>query len=145
MVRIRSAIGLEQLSSPSTLCKAFNRLDMVIWRVLLNLSITLFPTNGVVEVDASGFNRSHTSKRTKLAIQQLKMTSRKYDSRIALSLHRAWNARLDADLYGERSQNETETPVLNENVAHSSAHDTGGSSSVASLSAVSPTISTGHS
>ena len=44
----RRAIDLEELPSPSTLCKAFNRLDMAVWRVLLNLSVTLLPTNGVV-------------------------------------------------------------------------------------------------
>jgi IS5 family transposase len=137
MPRIRSAIDLEELPSPSTLCKAFNRLDMAVWRVLLNLSITLLPTNGVVGIDASGFDRSHASKhytkRTKLTIQQLKVTllvdteanaildlhvttTRKHDSQIApslikhrefSSLHKAWNARLDTDLYGQRSQNET--------------------------------------
>ncbi|MDS0296542.1 MULTISPECIES: IS5 family transposase [Halobacteriales] len=171
MPRIRSALDLEELPSPSTLCKAFNRLDMAVWRVLLNLSVTLLPTNGVVGIDASGFDRSHASKhytkRTKLTIQQLKVTllvdtrsnaildvhvttTRKHDSQIApsllkrntgdvaillgdkgyddqkiralaretgvrplikhrefSSLHRAWNARLDADLYGQRSQNET--------------------------------------
>jgi len=144
---------------------------MAVWRVLLNLSVTLLPTNGVVGIDASGFDRSHASKhytkRTKLTIQQLKVTllvdtrvnaildlhvttTRKHDSKVApslikrstsevaillgdkgyddqnvralareenirplvkhrefSSLHRAWNARLDADLYGQRSQNET--------------------------------------
>ena len=171
MPRIRSALGLQELPSPSTLCKAFNRLDMAVWRVLLNLSVTLLPTNGVVGIDASGFDRSHASKhytkRTKLTIQQLKVTllvdtranaildlhvttTRKHDSQIAPSLikrntgevtillgdkgyddqkirvlaheedvrpiikhrefsplHKAWNARLDSELYGQRSQNET--------------------------------------
>jgi IS5 family transposase len=171
MPRIREAIDLDELPSPSTLCKAFNRLDMAVWRVLLNLSITLLPTSGVVGIDASGFDRSHASKhytkRTKLTIQQLKVTllvdaranaildlhvttTRKHDSQIApslikrntenmaillgdkgyddqkirafardagvrplikhrefSSLHKAWNARLDTDLYGQRSQNET--------------------------------------
>lgn len=144
---------------------------MAVWRVLLNLSVTLLPTNGVVGIDASGFDRSHASKhytkRTKLTIKQLKVTllvdtkangildlhvttTRKHDSQIApslikrntdevtillgdkgyddqtvralaredgvrpvikhrefSSLHKAWNARLDANLYGQRSQNET--------------------------------------
>ncbi len=144
---------------------------MAVWRVLLNLSVTLLPTNGVVGIDASGFDRSyaskHYTKRTKLTIQQLKVTllvdtranaiidvhvttTRKHDSQIAPSLirrntgevaillgdkgyddrkvralaceenlrplikhrefsalHKAWNARLDADLYGQQSQNET--------------------------------------
>ncbi|WP_231189130.1 IS5 family transposase [Haladaptatus sp. DYF46] len=171
MPRIRSAIDLEELPSPSTLCKAFNRLDMAVWRVLLNLSVTLLPTNGVVSIDASGFDRSHASKhytkRAELTIQQLKVTllvdtranaildlhvttTRKHDTQIApslinrnaaevdvllgdrgyddhqirvmareneirplikhrefSSLQKAWNARLDAELYGQRSQSET--------------------------------------
>jgi len=78
MPRIRSAIGLEELPSPSTLCKAFDRLDMAVWRVLLNLSVSLLPTNGVAGIDASGFDRSHASKhytkRAELTIQQLKVT-----------------------------------------------------------------------
>ena len=176
MPRIRKAINLDELPSPSTLCKAFNRLDMAVWRVLLNLSITLLPTSGVVGIDASGFDRSHASKhytkRTKLTIQQLKVTllvdtranaildlhvttTRKHDSQIApslikrnaenvaillgdkgyddqkaralardagvrplikhrefSSLHKAWNARLDADLYSQRNQNEIGNPSL---------------------------------
>ncbi len=171
MPRIRKAINLDELPSPSTLCKVFNRIDMAVWRVLLNLPITLLPTNGVVGIDAFGFDRSHASKhytkRTKLTIKQLKVTllvggranaildlhvttTRKHDSQIApslikrnagnvaiplgdkgyddqkiralardggvrplikhrefSSLHKTWNARLDADLYGQRSQNET--------------------------------------
>jgi len=80
---------------------------MAVWRVLLNLSVTLLPTSGVVGIDASGFDRSHASKhytkRTKLTIQQLKVTllvdtksnaiidvhvttTRKHDSQIAPSL-----------------------------------------------------------
>ena len=171
MPRIRNAISLTEIPTPSTLCKAFNRLDMAVWRVLLNLSVTLLPTNGVVGIDASGFDRSHASKhytkRAKLTIRQLKVTllvdtranaildlhvttTRKHDTQIApflikrntddvavllgdkgyddqqtralarreeirplikhrefTSLHKAWNARLDTDLYGQRSQNET--------------------------------------
>jgi IS5 family transposase len=171
MPRIRRTLGLEELPSPSTLCKAFNRLDMAVWRVLLNLSVTLLPTNGVAGIDTSGFDRSHASKhytqRTELTIQQLKVTllvdtranailglhvttTRKHDSQIAASLikpntgkiaillsdkgyndqkvralarkvgvrplikhrefsslHKAWNARLDTGLYGQRSQSET--------------------------------------
>lgn len=171
MPRVRNAIGLTEIPAPSTLCKAFDRLDMAVWRVLLNLSVSLLPTNGVVGIDASGFDRSHASKhytkRAKLTIQQLKVTllvdtranaihdlhvttTRKHDTQIApslikrntgevavllgdkgyddqqvralardenvrplikhrefSSLHKAWNARMDADLYGQRSQNET--------------------------------------
>ncbi len=171
MPRIRSAINLTELPAPSTLCKAFDRLDMAVWRVLLNLSVSLLPTNGVAGIDASGFDRSHASKhytkRAKLTIQQLKVTllvdtganaildlhittTRKHDTQIApslinrntsevevllgdkgyddqqiremarensirplikhrefSSLQKAWNARLDTELYGQRSQSET--------------------------------------
>uniref|UniRef100_A0A7D5GKJ5 IS5 family transposase n=1 Tax=Natrinema halophilum TaxID=1699371 RepID=A0A7D5GKJ5_9EURY len=208
MPRIRRAIELEELPSPSTLCKAFNRLGMAVWRILLTLSVTLLPTNGVVGIDASGFDRSHASKhytkRTKLTIQQLTVTllvdtranaildlhvttTRTHDSKIApslskrnsgevaiflgdkgyddqkihalahedgvrplikhrefSSLHKARNARLDADSYGHVVRTRRRTLASNGNTAHSSAHDTGGSSSVNSLSAVSLTPSTRH-
>ena len=176
MPRIRDAINLAELPAPSTLCKAFDRLDMTVWRVLLNLSVSLLPTNGVAGIDASGFDRSHASKhytkRAELTIQQLQVTllvdtkvnvildlhlttTRKHDSQIASSLiernpgsvdvllgdkgyddqkirrlarqhevrplikHRefrplqkAWNARLDAGLYAQRSQSETVKSTL---------------------------------
>ena len=176
MPRIRRVLGLAELPTASTLCKAFNRLDMAVWRVILTLSTTLLPTSGVVGIDASGFDRSHASKhytkRAKLTIQQLKITllvdtkmnaildlhvttTRKHDSQIApplikrypenidillgdegyddqkirrlarqhevrplimhrefTSLHKAWNARLDADLYGQRSQSEAVNSTL---------------------------------
>lgn len=48
MPRIRSALDVEEIPSPSTLCEAFNRLDMAVWRVLLDLSVTVLPTNGVI-------------------------------------------------------------------------------------------------
>jgi len=51
---------------------------MAVLRVLLNLSVAHLPTNSVVVIDASGFDRSHASKhytkRTKFTIQQLKVT-----------------------------------------------------------------------
>ena len=62
MPRIRKAISLAELPSPSTLCKAFNRLDMAVWRVLLNLSVTLLPTNGIVGIDASEFAASRRGR-----------------------------------------------------------------------------------
>ena len=33
MPRIREALGLESIPAPSTLCKAFARLEMAVWRV----------------------------------------------------------------------------------------------------------------
>jgi hypothetical protein len=39
---------------------------MAVRRVLLTLSVTHLPTNGVVGVDASGFDRGHASKTTRI-------------------------------------------------------------------------------
>jgi len=171
MPRIRETLGLDSIPSPSTLCKAFDRLEMAVWRVLLNVSLADLPVSDVTGIDASGFERAHTSahytKRTNLTIQQLKTTllvdtatnavldihvttTRKHDTQIApqvvkrnresiavltgdkgyddqklrqlahnhnirplikhrefTPLHKAWNARLDSDLYRRRNMNET--------------------------------------
>ncbi len=117
MPRIRSAIDLTELLAPSTLCKAFDRLDMAVWRVLPNLSVSLRPTNGVAGIDASGFDRSHASKhytkRAKLMIQQIRAIARKNGIRPLIKhrefplLQNAWNARLDTERYAQRSQSET--------------------------------------
>ncbi len=78
MPRIREAIDLESIPTPSTLCKAFDRLEMAVWRVLLNVSLADLSVTGVTGIDASGFERAHASahytKRTNLTIQQLKTT-----------------------------------------------------------------------
>jgi len=171
MPRIRSAIDLEELPSPSTLCKAFNRLG---YGCLAGSSQSLSHASPdqrcrrdrrlwIRPQSAS----KHYTKRTKLTIQRLKVTllvdtrvnaiidlhvttTRKHDSKIApslirrntddvtillgdkgyddqkirtlaredgvrpvikhrgfSSLHKAWNVRLDADIHGQRSQNET--------------------------------------
>jgi IS5 family transposase len=171
MPRIRDALNLDSIPAPSTLCKAFGRLEMAVWRVLLRVSLVGLPLDGVTGIDASGFERAHASahytKRTNLTIQQLKTTllvdtatnavldihvttTRKHDTQIApqvvkrnaesimvltgdkgyddqklrrlardhdvrplikhrefSSLHKAWNARLDTDLYDQRNMNET--------------------------------------
>jgi IS5 family transposase len=171
MPRIRDALNLDSIPAPSTLCKAFDRLEMAVWRVLLRVSLVGLPLDGVTGIDASGFERAHASahytKRTNLTIQQLKTTllvdtatnavldihvttTRKHDTQIApqvvkrnaesimvltgdkgyddqklrrlardhdvrplikhrefSSLHKAWNARLDTDLYDQRNMNET--------------------------------------
>ncbi len=52
MPRIRRVLGLTELPTPSTLYKAFNRLDMTVWRVLLNLSAMPLVRRGVVGIDA---------------------------------------------------------------------------------------------
>ncbi len=39
MPRIRDALYLDSIPAPSPLCKAFDRLEMAVWRVLLNVSL----------------------------------------------------------------------------------------------------------
>ena len=177
MPRVRDALNLDSFPAPSTLCKAFDRLEVAVWRVLLNVSIGDLPLNGVTGIDASGFERAHASthytKRTTLTIQQLRATllvdtatnaildihvmttTRKHDTQIApqvtkrnaasiavltgdkgyddqelrrlardhnirplmkhrefTPLHKAWNARLDSDLYHKRNMNETVTAAI---------------------------------
>lgn len=75
MPRIRDALNLDSIPAPSTLCKAFDWLEMAVWRVLLNVSLADMLVNGVIGIDASGFERAHASthytRRTSLTIQQL--------------------------------------------------------------------------
>ena len=109
-------------SPPSTLCKAFDRLEMVVWRVLLNVSLADLLLNGVTGIDASGFERAHASthytKRTNLTIQQLKTTllvdtatntvldihvttTRKHDTQIASQVVK-WNIQSIAVSTGDK-------------------------------------------
>lgn len=55
MPRIRDALNLDSIPAPSTLCKAFDWLEMAVWRVLLNVSLADMLVNGVIGIDASGF------------------------------------------------------------------------------------------
>jgi len=73
MPSISRVLGLAELPTPSTNCKAFNRLDMAVWRVILTLSATVLPTAGVVGIDASEFDRSHASLRQAGPVQQHQM------------------------------------------------------------------------
>jgi len=61
MPRIRDALDLDSIPAPSTLCKAFGRLEMAVWRVLLRVSLVELPLDGVTGIDASGFERAHAS------------------------------------------------------------------------------------
>ena len=64
MPRIRDGLSLDAIPAPSTLCKAFDRLEMAVWWVLLNVSLAGLPVTGVTGVDASGFERAHASTHT---------------------------------------------------------------------------------
>lgn len=73
MPRVHDALGLDSIPAPSTRCTAFDRLEMVVLRVLLTGSLADSPVNGVTGVDATGFDRArastHYAKRTNLRIQ----------------------------------------------------------------------------
>ncbi len=47
MPRIREALDLDSIPGPSTLCKAFDRLEMAVWQVLLNVSLADLSVSGV--------------------------------------------------------------------------------------------------
>lgn len=49
-------------SCPSNACKAFARLDTAVRRALLDLSVSLLPTDGLAGIGASGVDRSQVSK-----------------------------------------------------------------------------------
>lgn len=78
MSRIRDAFELDSIPPPSTLCTAFDRLVIAVWRVLLTISLADIPLNGVTRIDSPGFERAHASahltKLPNLTIQQLKTT-----------------------------------------------------------------------
>lgn len=106
MLRIRKTLGLKNVPDPSTLCRAFQKLTMKTWRILLNLTWKKLDLTGIVGIDATSFERNHAShhytKRTKLKIQNLKTTlltdknstimdihittTRKHDTQIAPNL-----------------------------------------------------------
>ena len=81
MPQILAEIGLEKADLPdhSTLVKAFDRLKMAVWRVLLRLSAQLHEPSGHAAMDATFFDREHASKhycrRTNYRVQTLKTTA----------------------------------------------------------------------
>lgn len=76
--RIRKALDLEEVPHPSTICKAFERLESAVWRAMHLQTLGFFDLSGITGIDSSGIERSHVShhytKRTKLHIKQLKTT-----------------------------------------------------------------------
>src|SRR6056297_2137445 len=81
MPQILAEIGLEKADLPdhSTLVKAFDRIKMAVWRVLLRLSAQLHDTSGHAAMDATFFDREHASKhycrRTNYRVQTLTTTA----------------------------------------------------------------------
>ena len=80
MPRIQEALGLKGKELPhwTTVQKAFDRLSLVIWRVLLRASAALRKRSRIGVLDASGFARHYASRyytqRTKLKISSIKTT-----------------------------------------------------------------------
>ena len=80
MPRITREIGLEpaDLPHPSTLCLAFDRLEMRVCRVLLRYSAQLHETGEIGAIDATYFDRSrasrHYCRRTNYRVQTMKVT-----------------------------------------------------------------------
>jgi IS5 family transposase len=78
---VRSVLDLvdEDLPKPSTLCKAFDRFKMGVWRALLRVSAQQLPASGHAALDATFFERSepsfHYRRRSDRAIQTLRATT----------------------------------------------------------------------
>jgi len=81
MPHILGEIGLDGADLPdhSTLVKAFDRLEMAVWRVLLRLSAQVHDPSGHAAMDATFFDREHASnhycRRTNYCLQTLKTTA----------------------------------------------------------------------
>ncbi|ELY60980.1 IS5 family transposase [Natronococcus jeotgali] len=81
MPQILAEIGLEKADLPdhSTLVKAFDRIKMTVWRVVLRLSAQLHEPSGHAAMDATFFDRENASKhycrRTNYRVQTLKTTA----------------------------------------------------------------------
>ncbi|MDR5674685.1 IS5 family transposase [Halalkaliarchaeum sp. AArc-GB] len=94
MPRITREIGLEpaDLPHPSTLCLAFDRLEMRVCRVLLRYSAQLHETGEIGAIDATYFDRSrasrHYCRRTNYRVQTMKVTKLvDTDTQAILDLH----------------------------------------------------------
>ncbi|RLM83467.1 IS5 family transposase [Halobellus sp. Atlit-38R] len=80
MPQITGEIGLSaaDLPSPSTLCKAFDRISMSVCRVLLRQSAQLHDPSAHGAIDATFYERSaasrHYCQRTSYRVQKLKVT-----------------------------------------------------------------------
>ena len=94
MPQITREIGLEpaDLPHPSTLCLAFDRLEMAVCRTLLQQSAQLHETGSIGALDATYFERSPASRsycnKIKYEVQKLKATKLvDTDTNVILDLH----------------------------------------------------------
>jgi len=105
------AIGLSQVPDFTTMCRAMKRLRNKVLTVLLYLTASVLPVSGKASIDATGFDKRHSSKhyvkRCKMKLGSMKTTfivdtstlvilavhatvTRKHDSKIILPLvHKA--------------------------------------------------------
>jgi IS5 family transposase len=78
MPRVREVLGLKVVPHFTTVQKAFSRLSMLLWRILLNASASLLQRGEVVVIDTSGFERHYAShfytRRGRLKISAIKTT-----------------------------------------------------------------------
>jgi IS5 family transposase len=109
MPMVCEAIGLKQVPDYTTMCKAMKRLRNKVLIVLLYLSASVMPSSGKASIDATGFDKRHSSKhyvkRCKMKLGSMKTTfivdtetlgiltvhatvTRKHDSKIILPLVR---------------------------------------------------------
>jgi IS5 family transposase len=107
MPNVQEALGLSQVPDYSTMCRAMKRLRTKILSVLLYLAACVFPSNGKASIDATGFDKRHSSKhyvkRCKMKLGSMKTTfiidtgslailgvhmtvTRKHDTQIVLPL-----------------------------------------------------------
>jgi IS5 family transposase len=80
MERIRRLLGLQRgaFPAPSTLCKAFKRASMSVWRQLLRRSAELLDQNGHAAIDVTYFDRqqasTHYLRRTGRSVRTIQAT-----------------------------------------------------------------------
>ncbi|EMA09976.1 IS5 family transposase, partial [Haloarcula marismortui] len=91
------------LPSPSTLCKAFDRIEMSVCRVLLRQSAQLHDPSKHAAIDATSFDRENASKhyccRTNYRVQTLKATALvDTESQAILDVHCTTEKRHDTQL-----------------------------------------------
>jgi len=105
MPHILAEIGLEtdELPDHLTLVKAFDRLTMAVWRVLLRLSAQEHEPPGDAAIDSTYFDRENASKhyccRTNYRVQTLKTTALvDTDSQAVLDVHCTTEKRHDTQI-----------------------------------------------
>ncbi|MDF9748441.1 IS5 family transposase [Natrinema salsiterrestre] len=105
MPQILAEIGLEKADLPdhSTLVKAFDRINMAVWRVLLRLLAQLHEPSSHAAMDATFFDRENASKhycrRTNYRVQTLKTTALvDTESQAILDIHCTTEKRHDTQI-----------------------------------------------